>query len=143
MSAPDSDARVGDLPPGPGLARRWSVGLPCVLGGMVLPMALADVVAVWHNWLTRPATALSEVIADFTPAVALWSGLALLAGLVAVLVDRREVLAWPRIGLLVAAPSLVAMGVVGAVSGLRSANHWHLLLLLDVPLAALLGAGGF
>lgn len=114
-----------------------------MLAGILLPVVVADVVAVWHHWLIRPGAPLSRVIADFVPAVALWSGLALLAGLVAMLVTRREVTAWPRIGVFTAAPSLVAMGVVGGVSGLSSAQRWHLLFLFDVPLAALLGAGGF
>jgi hypothetical protein len=112
------------------------VTLPCVVAGTLLPVALADAVAVWHNWASRPGVALPLVVAEFAPAVALWSGLALLAGLVAVLVTRREVTAWPRIGVLAAAPSLVAMAVVGVASG-------RLLFLLDVLLAALLGVGGF
>jgi len=139
MVAQGSDARVGDVPSGPGLARRWWVTLPCLLAGTLLPVALADAVAVWHNWASRPDATLSRVIADFAPAVALWSGLPLLASLIAVLVTRREVTAWPRLATLAAAPSLVAMAVVGAVSGLSS----HLFFLLDVPLAALLGVGGF
>jgi hypothetical protein len=134
MAAQES-AGIGDLPSGPGLARRWWVTLPCLLAGTLLPVALADAVAVWHNWASRPDATLSRVIGDFAPAMALWSGLALLAGLVAILVTRREVTAWPRIATLTAAPSLVAMAVVGVVSGL--------LFLLDVPLAALLGLGGF
>jgi hypothetical protein len=138
MAAQGSGARTGDLPSGPGLAHRWWVALPCVVGGALLPVALADAVAVWHNWASRSGVTLSRVIADLAPAVALWSGLALLAGLVAVLVARRGVTVWPRIAALAAAPSLVAMAVVGVVSGLGS----HPLFLLDVPLAALLGAGG-
>lgn len=124
------------LPSGPGLARRWWVTLPCVLAGILLPLAAADVVAVWHNRASRPGVALSDVIADFAPAVAFWSGLPVLAGLVALLVTGREVLTWPRIGVLAAAPSLVAMAVVGVATG-------NALFLLDVPLAALLGFGGF
>jgi hypothetical protein len=139
MAAPGSSARTGDLPSGPGLAHRWWVALPCLVGGTLLPVALADAVVVWHNRVSRSGVTLSRVIADFAPAVALWSGVALLAGLVAALVTRRGVTAWPRIAALVAAPSLVAMAVVGVVSGLGS----HLPFLLDVPLAASLGAGGF
>jgi hypothetical protein len=138
MAARGSSARTGDLPAGPGLARRWWVALPCLVGGTVLPVALADAVAVWHSWASRSGVTLSRVIADFAPAVALWSGLPLLAGLVAVLVTRRGVTAWPRIAALVVVPSLVAMAVVGVVSGLGA----HPLFLLDVPLAALLGVGG-
>jgi hypothetical protein len=133
MAAPRSDAR--DVPPGPGLARRWWVTLPCVLAGTLLPVAVADVVAVWHNWASRPGVALSLVIAQFAPGVAIWSGLVLLAGLVAVLSTRREVTAWPRIGVLAVAPSLVALAVVGVVSP-------RPLFLLDVLLAVVLGVGG-
>lgn len=132
MAARGSDA--GDLPPGPGLARRWRVTLPCVLAGILLPIVLADALAIGSNAVSR-AVDLPRVAADFTPAVALWSGLPLVAGLVAVLVTRREVLAWPRIGALVTAPSLAAMAVVGVVAG---PLFW-----LGVPLAALLGFGGF
>jgi hypothetical protein len=132
-------AQESDLPAGPGLARRWRVTLPCVLGGTLLPVALADTVAVWHNWASRPGVALSRVVTDFAPGVGIWSGLALLAGLVAVLVTRREVLTWPTIGTLTVAPTLVALAVVGVVAGVSS----HLLFLLDVLLAALLGVGGF
>lgn len=133
-------ARGSDpLPPGPGLARRWWVTLPCVLAGTVLAVVLADAVAVWTNWASRRGAALSVVTGQFAPGVAIWSGLALFAGLVAVLVTRREVTAWPRICGLVVVPSLLAMAVVGVVAGLSR----NLVFLLDVPLAALLGIGGF
>src|SRR5262245_52096164 len=134
MAAPVSDTQ--DLPPGPGLARRWWVTAPCTFAGIVLPVALADVVAVWHNRASRPGAALSAVIRQFAPGMGIWSGLALLACLVALIVTRREVTAWPRIGVLTAAPSLVAMGIVGVAAGMPWA-------LIDVPLAILAGIGGF
>jgi hypothetical protein len=137
MAAPHSETT--DLPPGPGLARRWWVTLPCLLGGTLLPIALADAVAVWHNWASRPNADFSRVIAQFAPGVAIWSGLALIAGLIALLVTRRAVTDWPRIGVLTAAPSLVALAIIGGVAGLS----WNLLFLLDVPLAALLGVGAY
>lgn len=134
----DRERNAAALAPGPGLARRWAVALPCLAGGTLVPVAVADGVAVWHNAVARHA-ALGVVVGDFAPAVGLWSGLPLLAGLVAVLVTRREVTAWPTIGALVAAPSVVAMAVVGVAAAVGD----NLLFLLDVPLAGLLGVGGF
>jgi hypothetical protein len=65
------------------------------------------------------------------------------AGLIAILIARFEVTAWPKICLLTITPTLVAFVVVGVVSALVSHNRLYLLFLLDIPLAAGLAAGGY
>jgi hypothetical protein len=141
-SRPATERPENALPDGPGLFRRWLLATPAVAVGLVLPMVVADGLTVWQNWIPRNSP-LTDVIRDLIPAMDLWTGLALVAGLVALLVSRLAVTAWPKICLLTMTPTLVAFVLVGAVSGLVSDNRLHLLYLLDIPVAAGLAAGGF
>src|SRR6266540_7263528 len=80
---------------------------------------------------------------QIAPGVAIYSGFALVAGLIAIAVSRFEVTAWPKISLLTMTPSLVAFAAIGAGSGLASDSRAYLLFLLDIPLAVGLGFGGY
>ncbi|MFL6144756.1 MAG: hypothetical protein ACJ72N_23185 [Labedaea sp.] len=130
------------MPVGPGLFRRWLVATPLVLAGLVPPIVLADLLAVWQNWASRHSP-VPDVVRELTPAIAIWTGMALVAGLIALLVARAAVTDWPKICLLTMTPTLVAFVLVGVISGLASGNRVQLLFLLDIPAAAGLGAGGY
>jgi hypothetical protein len=118
------------------------VATPPVVAGLVVPIVLADLLAVWQNWASRHAP-LPDVIRQLTPAIAIWTGMALVAGLIALLIARAAVTDWPRICLLTMIPTLLAFVLVGIISGLASGNRVQLLFLLDIPVAAALGAGGY
>jgi hypothetical protein len=141
---PKPDERIENaLPDGPGLARRWLVATQLMTVGLLAPIVLADVLSGWQNWASRRSASVSEVVGQFAPGVAIWSGFALVAGLVAIAVSRFEVTAWPKICLLTMLPSLVAFVAIGAGSGLASDNRAYLLFLLDIPLVAGLAAAGY
>lgn len=123
------------LPAGPGLRSRWLIAAPCVLAGAVLPMVIADVLAVWQNWSTRDVPA-AEVRHDFAPGIALWTVVPLLFGIVALALNRFEVTAWPRIIAGTVTPTLLAFAIIGPASG-------NPLFLLDIPGAVALGLAGY
>lgn len=123
------------LPAGPGLRSRWLIAAPCVLAGAVLPVVIANVLAVWQNSTTRDVP-LVEVRHDFVPGIVLWTVVPLVFGIVALIVNRFEVTVWPRIVAGVTAPTLLAFAIIGPASG----QPWFL---LDIPGAVALSVGGY
>jgi hypothetical protein len=130
------------LPAGPGLRIRWLIAAPCVLAGAVLPLVIANVLAVWQNSVTRDLP-LAEVLHDFAPGIALWTAVPAVFGIIVLILNRFAVTAWPGIITGMTVPALLAFAIVGPVSGQVSANHRQPWYFLDIPGAVALGIGGY
>lgn len=126
------------LPAGPGLRRRWLVAGPVGVAGLLLPVVIASVLAVWENWASRTVT-LADAVGDVTPPVAALTGIGLVIGIIAMLVNRFEVTSWPQFGAWATCPALFGLVVVGMVA----TKHGNPLFLLDLPGAVALGVGSY
>jgi hypothetical protein len=130
------------LPAGPGLPRRWLVAAPCVIAGAVLPMVIANVLAIWQNWATRTVS-LAEVRHDFAYGIAIWTEIASVFGVAALIANRFEVTKWPAIIVRTMTPTLLAFAIIGPASSSASRTYHQPLFLLDIPGAVALGMAGY